>query len=192
MQTFRLCGHPVHRFGMLICYDIEFCEPARLLALHGATVLLVLTALADNGKLDLIPTCVVPTRALENHCWLIYSNHAGRRTPDDDNDAAILSFRGLSAIIGPDGQELVRAGSEALDCLLVADALPATYVLPFHSTPYLCDRQPAMYRSLVSQLHSFSFQQMSTEEHGKQMQMQNGQRQQDPLFAAIVDMDGSH
>ena len=194
MQTFRLCGHPAHRFGLLICYDIEFCEPARLLALHGATVLLVLTALADNGKPDPVPLCVVPTRALENHCWLAYSNHAGRRTPDDDNDAAILSFRGLSAIIGPDGQELVRAGSEPQDCLLVADATPAAYVLPFHSTPYLCDRQPGMYRSLVSQMHSFSFQQMSTEQHGKEMQKrrQSGQTEEQPHFAAIIDINGSH
>ena len=40
---FTLRGHPAHRFVMLICYDIEYPEAARLAALKGSTVLLVMS-----------------------------------------------------------------------------------------------------------------------------------------------------
>jgi hypothetical protein len=62
---FSIRGHPAHKFSIVVCYDVEYPEPARLATLKGTSVLLVLSALADSGSPDLIPTCLVPARALE-------------------------------------------------------------------------------------------------------------------------------
>ena len=53
--------------GCLICFDIEFPEPARCLAARGAELLLVPTALGAGVVDDATPFRVLPTRALENH-----------------------------------------------------------------------------------------------------------------------------
>ena len=55
------------RAGCLICFDVEFPEPARHLAVAGAELLLAPTALGAGPVDDLTPRKVVPTRALENH-----------------------------------------------------------------------------------------------------------------------------
>lgn len=56
------------KVGMLICYDVEFPEPARVLGLQGAQLLLVPTALAKGEVVhNTVPLMVVPTRALDNH-----------------------------------------------------------------------------------------------------------------------------
>lgn len=58
--------------GVLICFDVEFPEPARCLALAGATLLIVPTALGGGGSAaDVIPLCCVPTRAMENHVAIL-------------------------------------------------------------------------------------------------------------------------
>ena len=153
---FALSGHPAHRFALLICYDLEFPEPCRVLAVRGATVVLALTALADSGSVDLVPTLLVPARALENHVWICYSNLVGRRRVDvadpDDSEGSILTFRGQSAIVGPDGVDLRRAASSGDEgVLLIADIKPrASDVLAFQATPYLMDRRPDCYDGLTA------------------------------------------
>lgn len=94
---FELCGIKV---ATLICYDIEFTEAARFVALQGAELCLVPTALsADWGW---VARTMVPSRAYENGMFLAYANHAGA-----DNG---LSFLGESFIAAPEGHELARAG----------------------------------------------------------------------------------
>lgn len=60
---------PWGRFGILICYDIRFPEPARLLALKGVRLLVVCAAF--NNKVgpqhwEILLRC----RALENELWV--------------------------------------------------------------------------------------------------------------------------
>ena len=62
----------------MICMDCEFPEPARLLALAGAQLLLVPTALTVGPVDRLTPESVIPTRALENHTPLLYCNCNGQ------------------------------------------------------------------------------------------------------------------
>lgn len=52
-------------------------EPARLLALQGASLILIPTALALGPVQRLTPECVIPTRALENHVHIAYCNFQG-------------------------------------------------------------------------------------------------------------------
>ena len=60
------------------------------------------------------PTRTVPTRAIENHVHLVYSNFNGNPLP------LAGTMCGQSAIIGPDGTDLRRGPGVEVDCRGVA------------------------------------------------------------------------
>jgi predicted amidohydrolase len=93
---------PEGRVGLAICYDIEFAEIARLLTEAGAEIVIVPTA--NMTPFWDVPTTLVRARALENGVGIVYANLCG--TEGD------LSYTGLSAAVGPDGRDVVRAGSD--------------------------------------------------------------------------------
>ena len=86
--------------AMVICYEAEFPEAVRNVALLGAHLVAVPTALSEVWP-D-IANRMMPTRALESGIYLAYANHSG-----EENG---LAYLGSSCIIGPDGKELARAG----------------------------------------------------------------------------------
>jgi predicted amidohydrolase len=148
------------RIGALICMDCEYPEPARLLALQGAQLILIPTALGAGPVDVLTPTCVIPTRALENHVHIAYCNYNGSAT-----SATHPSFCGRSAIVGPDGIVLGRApgpeahhrGRASLDVLVEAQVQPEAFECDERRNPYLTARRPDLYTSLsqpLMQLHS--------------------------------------
>ena len=98
--------------GLLICYDVEFPENTRRLALAGADCLLVPTANMD--RYDFVPDTLVPTRAFENQIALAYANYCG---PEGG-----LRYGGLSSVVNALGQPLAKAGR--LDDLLLATLTP--------------------------------------------------------------------
>jgi predicted amidohydrolase len=53
-----------YKVGILVCFDIEFPEPARVLTLMGAELLIVPTALGTGPVDHLTPRCFIPTRCL--------------------------------------------------------------------------------------------------------------------------------
>jgi predicted amidohydrolase len=116
------------RCGVVICYDVEFPEVVRGLALAGAQALLVPTALDD----DAVARILVPARAMENRVAIAYANHVGP------------GFCGASVIAGPDGRELARAGAEAEE-LLVADVTAEDLARARGLGDYLADRRPETY-----------------------------------------------
>lgn len=125
------------RAGLLICYDAEFPEAVRALALAGAELVLVPTALMR--PYERVARSVVPVRALENQVFLAYANRCGR-----EGD---LEYCGESCIIAPDGGELARA--ERQEALLVAEIDPAAYARSREHNPYLDDRRPELYHALA-------------------------------------------
>jgi 5-aminopentanamidase len=88
------------RLGLLICYDVEFPETVRLLALQGADAVLVPTA--NMVPFDEVQRVLLPARALENRRFLAYANACGRE--------GALHYNGLSQVNAPDGTLLARAG----------------------------------------------------------------------------------
>lgn len=97
------------RFGLLICYDVEFAEHVRALARAGAQVILVPTA---NMKPYInVNQVLVPARAMENAVTIAYANYCG-----SEGD---LDYVGHSLIAGPDGYPLAQA--KDAPCLLAAD-----------------------------------------------------------------------
>lgn len=88
------------RLGLLVCYDVEFPETVRALALQGADAVLVPTA--NMRAYDEVPRLLVPARACENRLYVAYANACGRE--------ADTAYGGLSTVAGPLGQVLARAG----------------------------------------------------------------------------------
>jgi 5-aminopentanamidase len=125
------------RIGLLICYDVEFPEAVRLLALAGADLVAAPTALMD--PFEIVARTVVRTRALENQVFLAYANRCGCE--------AELRYCGLSCVVGPDGGDLIRAGrgEELLVADLNLDHLRAARTL----SSYLSDRRPELYAPLL-------------------------------------------
>ena len=116
------------RVGLLICYDVEFPEAVRSLAVDGARAIFVPTANMTGA--EEVQEVLVRARALENNCGVVYANYCGA----DE----VFEYNGLSEICGPDGEVLARAGTKE-EALIVAD-LPAE-----SSGTYLADRRADLY-----------------------------------------------
>lgn len=126
------------KVAVLICYDIEMSEVARCLALRGAQLLLVPTAIGPGSVNESLVINVVSARALENHVWIAYANHSPPK------------FLGLSRIVGPIGDTIA---SVEKDPLIFADLIPQQYFDSIRSTPYLADRRPSLYTDISDSKH---------------------------------------
>ncbi|TCV98393.1 nitrilase-related carbon-nitrogen hydrolase [Biostraticola tofi] len=92
------------RFGMAICYDLDFPELSRQYAQQGAACLLCISATTQGY--ELIPQQVVPTRAYENGYFVVFANRGDSHGPSP--------CIGMSRLAGPDGQPLAAlAGAGA-------------------------------------------------------------------------------
>lgn len=125
------------RVGLMICYDVEFPENVRAHALAGTDLLLVPTA--QMHPFQFVAESLVPVRAFENQMYIAYVNRTG---PEGE-----FEFVGLSTLAGPDGVARARAGRGAE--LVSADVDPAFLAASRETNPYLRDRRPELYASLV-------------------------------------------
>ncbi|NAZ85764.1 carbon-nitrogen hydrolase family protein [Kineococcus indalonis] len=123
------------RVGVLVCFDVEFPEAVRSLALAGADVVAVPTAVFDADVARLL----LPARAYENRVALAYANHVG---PAADG---VSTFSGGSVVVGPDGRVLARGG-EGEPELLLADVDAADLRSARDVVDYLRERRPGTYR----------------------------------------------
>jgi predicted amidohydrolase len=124
------------QIGLLICYDIEFPEPARVLALAGADILLIPTAQME--PYTQVAKLLIPTRAYENQVYVAYANHSG----SDDG----LNYVGLSSICGPDGAVLAAAGTG--EEMIYATVDKAHHANVRQADPLLRDRRPTLYAAI--------------------------------------------
>ena len=126
------------KLGLLLCYDIEFPEPARRLALAGADIILVPTA--QIRPYDQVARHVIPARAYENQVYIAYANHSGVENG--------LTYIGQSSICGPDGAVLAMAGDG--EELLFATTDPAHHAAIRRADKLLADRRPELYAPLAA------------------------------------------
>jgi predicted amidohydrolase len=125
---------PEGKIGIMITYDMEFPEAARILALKNAQLLVVLAA-------NMVPyqhyqDTYMHARALENHVYVAVANMVGL---DNEN-----IFFGESQIVHPDGRSIYKAGNnEVLPVLSfdVNDTNPEKHLLE-----YLHNRRISVYR----------------------------------------------
>ena len=121
--------------ALALCYDIEFPELVRSLALAGARLIVVPTA--SMQPYDGVPLRMVPTRAEENGIFVAYANYCGAEQE--------FTYSGLSCIVGPDGRDLARAGTG--EEMLIAD-VDAGAVDPVRcAIDYHRDRRLSLYRT---------------------------------------------
>lgn len=116
------------RLGLLICYDIEFPEPARGLALQGADVVLVPTA--NMAQFDEVQRVLLPARALENRVFVAYANACGQERD--------TTYGGLSTACAPMGEVLKQA---ARDEQLILCKLTRPTLLAARASSQLPDRR---------------------------------------------------
>jgi predicted amidohydrolase len=123
--------------GFLICYDLEFPETARDLALRGAKWIATSTGnMTPNQHLQNI---VVQTRAAENRLWIALANRVGCEGE--------LNFFGGSAVSDPFGTLEIQAGQGEM--LLFADIDLNRANQARLNADYLADRRPELYRRLT-------------------------------------------
>lgn len=124
-------------FGLAICYDIEFPELARTLALAGAEAILAPTA--NMRPYDSVATRLVPARAQENAVYLAYANYVGHEPPFD--------YFGLSCVCDPTGEDVARAGGG--EEMIFADLDKAALTTARAHATHLADRRPELYGFLT-------------------------------------------
>ena len=154
------------KVGIAICYDNEFPEVPRVLALLGAEVLLMPHASRDRQWQDtpeseaaarrFMHDYYLPyrMRAKENACYGVLADQAGRAgtvdiyPPDHENQP---HHPGAAMIFGPDGRLLASSQLERIqDEMLVAtlDAAPLTTERA-HPNYQLRTRRPELYGDLL-------------------------------------------
>lgn len=116
--------------GLLICYDVEFPENVRRLALAGAQAILVPTALPAGWSGTFIVEHMIQTRAFENQVFVAYVNQCG----SDEG----FSYAGLSRIAAPDGTVLARAPSVG-ESMMTVTLSPALFDISRGENTYLKD-----------------------------------------------------
>lgn len=115
--------HPIDtsvgRLGVLVCWDQWYPEAARLMALHGAEILVYPTAIgyADSDIPDEQErqreawTTVQRGHAVANGLPVVTANRVGFE-PDPSGQTKGISFWGSSMAVGPQGEMLWRAGRD--------------------------------------------------------------------------------
>jgi predicted amidohydrolase len=127
------------RIGLLICYDVEFPEPARDLALRGADLVLVPTA--NMAEFPEVVQRLVPARACENRLFVAYANACGL----EHTAAQTVHYGGLSTLCGPMGEVLTQAGDTPV---LLLHTLQRSDLVAARQSSQLPLRRPGLYASL--------------------------------------------
>jgi predicted amidohydrolase len=99
------------RIGVPICYDLEFPEPARVLCLAGAEMLLSMAAhwrgTGTVGSPENFIRTIYSARALDNRTPVVLSNRVGYDAGLNDN------FIGMSRIVDSDGEVVAEMSGDA-------------------------------------------------------------------------------
>ncbi len=155
------------KVGTIICYDNQFPEVARILALKGADVLLMphaarlrmwdetpeSAAAARQHSIDFFISCYA-MRARENACFAVLTNMAGRAGQLETypaNSPAQPHHCGGGIMFAPDGEVLASTQrdeirDEMIICELDSGRLAAERSLPNYT---LRTRRPELYDELV-------------------------------------------
>ncbi len=134
--------------GMIICYDGDFPELSRLLAVKGAEVILRPSALLRSFDIWYITNCA---RAYDNHVYVVATNSVGP-------DAGGSYYFGHSMIVTPIAWRLAQArgGEEIIAAKLDPD--PLRYVTwgskSLQVFDHLQDRNLELYEEILKEARS--------------------------------------
>lgn len=131
------------RIGCLICYERSFPEAWRVLALQGAEIVFVPTALWGPNR-SASWSFELRTAALQNGVFAVGVNKGGREMTEDERP-----FYGASVVYSPMG-DLLAEGPEGKGPALVSAAVDLSEVYR-HGVRYTFfrDRRPELYGSIA-------------------------------------------
>jgi predicted amidohydrolase len=136
-DRFPVFDTTVGRIGIQICFDVEFPETARLLALSGARILI--SASANMRPFEAHQEVYLRARAIENQVFHVLVNRVGR---EEDTD-----FFGRSGIADPLGNLIVDAGER--EGLFYASIKTPLIHEAASTLKYLDKRRPELYGGLT-------------------------------------------
>lgn len=132
-EEFSVIDFGLGPVGLLICYDLEFPESTRTLALRGAKWIATCTGnMVPNQHLQEI---FIQSRAAENHVWVAVANRVGYE--------GNLDFFGGSSVADPHGELTARA--DPGETILFADIDLGRAEQARLNADYLADRRPDIY-----------------------------------------------
>ncbi|BDA85677.1 hydrolase [Aureimonas sp. SA4125] len=116
--------------AVLVCFDVEFPERVRELAIAGAEIVFVPTALPASEGARFVAEKIVPVRAFENQIFIVYVDHVGAD--------ARFAYQGLSCIAAPDGSRITSAPDDGF-AILSASIDRSDYAESLLQNPYLVE-----------------------------------------------------
>jgi 5-aminopentanamidase len=141
----RVYDTALGKIGLAICYDLDFPEYTRVLALMGAQLIVTVTNWPDD--IEFVPDHLVQTRARENVVNHVAVNRAGVERG--------VTFIGRSKIVDTQGRTLVEGRHFEEDFILADIDMTAAdqkrkVVIPGElETDALADRRPEFYGLLA-------------------------------------------
>jgi N-carbamoylputrescine amidase len=154
-QGFTPIATPPAKLGVLVCWDQWYPEAARLMALHGAEVLLYPTAIGWDPRDDAAERerqrdawrTIQRGHAIANGVPVIVCNRIGHE-PDPSGSGPGIQFWGSSFIAGPQGEILADAPTDK-PAVLVTDIDRQRSENVRRIWPFFRDRRIDAYDDLV-------------------------------------------
>ena len=146
---FRTAQTPWGRVGIMVCYDGDFPEVPRLLALRNATILLHPSAYPARHRSDW--ETLYPAWARANSVFVVGINHVGREkgTYARHHWPRGVAFHGESQVLGPKGEIIYRARSDVAAVHTVNVNFRMSAPLRAGRSSAMRDRRPKEYRGLA-------------------------------------------
>jgi predicted amidohydrolase len=144
-KGFTVYKTPIGNFGILICYDANIPESARVLALAGADIIVLPTNWPD-GRGGKTPRYVIVTRALENRVHFVACDRVGNERG--------TGFIGTSKIINGMGDTVAQASTDREETIYgevdIAEARQKKAIRPDGSSvDVIADRHPEFYGEIT-------------------------------------------
>ncbi len=146
-KGFEVYKTPIGNIGLFICYDTNFPEAARSMALMGADIL-VLPTNWPEGR-DRVPRYVIVTRAFENHVHFVACDRVGVERGG--------AFLGTSKILRCTGDTIAQASTDREETIYgevdMAEARQKkTVIKPGEfEVDMIADRHPEFYGEVTKQ-----------------------------------------
>ena len=124
-QGFAPVATSVGNLGVLVCWDQWYPEAARLMAMHGADILLYPTAIGWDPRDDESEKnrqreawiTIQRAHAIANGLPLVTCNRVGLE-PDPSGRSPGIQFWGSSFVAGPQGEFLAQASADKAEVLV--------------------------------------------------------------------------
>ena len=138
-ETFKT---DIGNIGISICYDGQFPEFSRTLALKGAEILCMIWNMPSFSNPPELLEHITATRAAENRMFVVSCNRIGVEEKVD--------FFGHSVISDPVGNFLAKAGEE--EAVITATLKEEVLLEERLQQPVFRDRRPEMYSYLMKNM----------------------------------------